>query len=125
MVANASLIPAFVNAGAGNFEKARDALTSSGRFDIREVQPEKLEKEIKAAAAAGAQRILIAGGDGSICAAAQAISGTDVELAILPGGTLNHFAIDHGIPVDLSEAANVALGTMTKRVDVGFAGERV
>ncbi len=124
-MANASLIPAFVNPGAGNFEKARDALTSSGRFDVREVDPANLEKEIKLAVEAGAKRILIAGGDGSIRAAAQAISGTDVELAILPGGTLNHFAIDNGIPVDLAEAAKVAIGTVTKTVDVGFAGKRL
>jgi diacylglycerol kinase family enzyme len=125
VAADASLIPAFVNPGAGNFEKARDALTSSGRFDLREVAPEKLEQEVKRAVTAGAKRILIAGGDGSICAAAQAVSGTDTELAILPSGTLNHFAIDHGIPADFEEAVNVAIGTRTTTVDVGFAGKRV
>ncbi len=124
-MADASLIPAFVNPGAGNFEKARDALTSSGHFDVREVEPANLEKEIKRAVSDGAKRILIAGGDGSICAAAQVVSGTDVELAILPGGTLNHFAIDNGIPVDLPEAAKVAIGTRTATVDVGYAGNRV
>jgi diacylglycerol kinase family enzyme len=124
-VADASLIPAFVNPGAGNFEKARDALASSGHFDVREVEPAKLEQEIRRAVAAGATRILIAGGDGSICAAAQAVSGSDVELAILPAGTLNHFAIDHGIPLDFAEAVNVAIGTKTRTVDVGFAGKRV
>jgi len=124
-VTDASLIPAFVNRGAGNFEKARDALSSSGRFDIHEVEPSKLEQEIKRAVAAGAKRILIAGGDGSVCSAAQAIAGKDVELAVLPGGTLNHFAIDHGIPLDLAEAAAVALGTKTTTVDVGYAGKRV
>jgi diacylglycerol kinase family enzyme len=124
-VTDASLIPAFVNRGAGNFEKARDALSSSGRFDIREVEPANLEQEIKQAVAAGAKRILIGGGDGSICSAAQAISATAIELAILPGGTLNHFAIDHGIPLDLEEAAKVAIGTKTTTVDVGYAGKRV
>jgi len=124
-MADASLIPAFVNPGSGNFEKARDALTSSGHFDVQEVEPANLERAIKQAVSAGAKRILIAGGDGSICAAAQVVSGTDVELAILPGGTLNHFAIDNGIPVDLAEAAKVAIGTTTRTVDVGFAGKRV
>lgn len=122
---DASLIPAFVNRGSGNFEKARDALSSSGRFDIHEVEPAKLEQEIKRVVAAGAKRILIAGGDGSICAAAQAIADKEVELAVLPGGTLNHFARDHGIPLDLAEAAVVALGTRTTTVDVGYAGKRV
>lgn len=122
---DASLIPAFVNRGSGSFEKARDALASSGRFDLHEVEPSKLQSEIKRAFAAGAKRILIAGGDGSICAAAQVVTGSDVELAVLPGGTLNHFASDHGIPLDPVEAVKVATGTKTTTVDVGFAGERV
>jgi diacylglycerol kinase family enzyme len=124
-VTDASLIPAFVNSLAGNFKEARDALASSGHFDVREVEPKRLEEEIKRAVASGAKRILIAGGDGSIRAAAQAVSGTDAELAIFPGGTLNHFAKHHGIPIDLAEAAKVAMGTKTRTVDVGFAGERV
>ena len=122
---DASLIPAFVNREAGSFEKARDALASSGRFDLHEVEPSGLKSEIKRAVAAGAKRILISGGDGSICAAAQVISGSDVELAVLPGGTLNHFALDHGIPLDPREAVKVAIGTGTTTVDVGYAGERI
>lgn len=124
-MANDSLIPAFVNPGSGNSEKAREALTSSGRFDVRDVEPEKLEEATKAAMASGAKRILIAGGDGSIGTGAAAVSGTPVELAVLPAGTLNHFAIDSGIPVDLTEAAQVALGARTASVDVGYSGERL
>lgn len=120
-----SRIPAFVNRGSGSYEKAREALASSGRFDVREVDPAKLESEIRNAVSAGAKRILIAGGDGSICAAAAAVHGTDVELAILPAGTLNHFAIDNGIPLDLAEAATVGIGSRTATVDVGFAGKRL
>lgn len=122
---NGSLIPAFVNPGSGNSEEAREALASSGRFDIREVDPEKLEDETRSVVKAGAKRILVAGGDGSISTAAAAISGSDVELAVLPAGTLNHFAIDSGIPVDLAEAVRVAAGNRTMRVDVGYAGERL
>jgi diacylglycerol kinase family enzyme len=124
-VTNASLIPAFVNPGAGNFEKARDALASSGHFDVREVDPGKLREVIKEAIASGAKRVVVAGGDGSICAGAAAISGTDVELAVIPAGTLNHFAIDSGIPIDLAEAVKVGIGTKTMTVDVGYAGERL
>lgn len=124
-VTDGSLIPAFVNRGSGNSEKAREALASSGRFDIREVEPSKLEDEIRNAVKAGARRILIAGGDGSICTGAGAICGSEVELAVLPAGTLNHFAIDSGIPTDLAEAAKVGVGTATATVDVGHAGDRV
>ena len=120
-----SLIPAFVNPGSGNSEKAREALASSGHFDIREVEPARLEDEIRSVIKAGAKRILVAGGDGSICTGAAAICGSDVELAVLPAGTLNHFAIDTGIPIDPDEAVKVGVGTRTMTVDVGYAGNRV
>lgn len=120
-----SRIPAFVNRGSGNYEKAREALASSGHFDVREVDPAKLEHEIRALVANGATRVLVAGGDGSICAGAAAVSGTSAELAVLPAGTLNHFAIDNGIPLDLDEAAKVAIGAGTTTVDVGYAGKRL
>ena len=124
-VTDRSLIPAFVNPGSGNAEKAREALASSGHFDVKEVEPARLKDEIGAAVKAGARRVLIAGGDGSICSGAAAVCGTDVELAVLPAGTLNHFAIDSGIPVDFAEALKVGVGTRTMTVDVGYAGERV
>ena len=124
-MAGATLIPAFVNPGSGNSEKAREALASSGRFDVHEVEPARLRKEIEKAVEAGATRVLVAGGDGSICTGAAAICGKEIELAVLPAGTLNHFAIDSGIPVDLAEAAKVAAGTKTITVDVGYAGDRV
>ncbi len=120
-----ALIPAFVNPGSGNSEKARGALASSGRFDIREIQPDRLEEDIREVVKAGAKRILVAGGDGSIRAGAGAIRDDDVELAVLPAGTLNHFAIDNGIPTDLAEAAKVGAGTATATVDVGYAGDRI
>lgn len=119
------LIPAFVNPGSGNSEKAREALASSGLFDTREIEPEKLADAIREAIKAGATRILVAGGDGSICAGAGAVSGSEAELAILPTGTLNHFALDNGIPLDPAEAAKVASGTTTVTVDVAYAGERI
>lgn len=124
-MADATLIPAFVNPGSGNSEKAREALASSGHFDVRDVDPKKLKEEIEHAVEAGAKRILVAGGDGSICTGAAAICGKEVELAVVPAGTLNHFAIDSGIPVDLAEAVKVGVGTETMTVDVGYAGERV
>jgi diacylglycerol kinase family enzyme len=125
VVTDVALIPAFVNPESGNSEKAREALASSGRFDIREIQPARLDEEIRKAVKAGAKRILVAGGDGSICTGAGAICGSEVELAVLPAGTLNHFAIDSGIPADLAEAARVGVGTATATVDVGYAGDRV
>jgi diacylglycerol kinase family enzyme len=59
------------------------------------------------------------GGDGTIASAAQIIAGTDVELALLPLGTFNHFARDLGIPTDLHEAAALAAHGMARGIDIG------
>lgn len=116
-------IPAFVNPKAGSADDARKALESAGSFDLRATGADSLQQGIREAVSSGAKRILVSGGDGTIASAAGVLAGTDVELAVLPGGTLNHFAKDHGIPEDLDEAVAVALGGDTSEVDVGYAGD--
>jgi diacylglycerol kinase family enzyme len=104
----ATLIPAFVNEGAPNVAAAREALTIAGGFDVRAVGPEGLRSAVRDAVRGGARRLLVAGGDGSVASAAGEVVDTDVELAILPCGTLNHFAKDLQLPLDLVKAARVA-----------------
>src|SRR5678815_4904953 len=110
---NASRIPAFVNPESGTADKARDALEHAGLFDIIEVPPAQLRDRISETVRKGVERFLIAGGDGSIRTAVEVAAGTDVTMAVLPAGTLNHFAKDHGLPTDLDEAAVVAGGSFT------------
>ncbi len=74
-------------------------------FDLKAVQPHEIESTLKRAIDQGTKRILVAGGDGTIATSAALVARSDVELAILPGGTLNHFAKDHNIPTDLGKAA--------------------
>jgi diacylglycerol kinase family enzyme len=62
--------------------------------------------------------VLVAGGDGTLATAAAVLAGIGVELAVLPGGTLNHFARDHGIPTELPDAVQVALTGVPRAVDV-------
>ena len=66
-------IPAFVNPLAGNADAARAALSAVGGFDIREVPPQTLAEHVAAAIGEGATRVLVAGGDGSIGSAADAL----------------------------------------------------
>jgi len=70
------------------------------------------------------RRIVVAGGDGTAACAAQAIIGSDAELALLPLGTLNHLARDLGIPADLNAAAEVAAHGAATRIDVGEVNGR-
>jgi diacylglycerol kinase family enzyme len=119
------MIPAFVNPLAGNAESARAALRAVGGFDIREVPPDTLAEQVRDAIAQGAGRILVAGGDGTIGSAAGVLSGTDVELAILPCGTLNHLAKDLALPLDLEQAARVALDGVAIPVDAAVVNDRI
>lgn len=124
MATDAQRIPAFVNPKSGTADGARKAL-ATGPFDVHEVQPDKLKDEISEEVKKGPKRILIAGGDGTIRTAVEAVAGTGVELAVLPSGTLNHFAKDHELPADLDEAAVVAAGPAVGPVDVGRVGENL
>lgn len=68
----------------------------------------------------GTRRLLICGGDGTLSAAVAAAAGTALEIAVFPGGTLNHFAHDFGIPVDDPAAAlDLAVTGRSRPVDLG------
>jgi diacylglycerol kinase family enzyme len=116
-------IPALVNPAAGNAKEASAALTAAG-FDVRETAPERIAEVVKSLLAEGARRIVVAGGDGTIGTAAAILAGTPCELAVIPGGTLNHFAKDHGIPESLEEAVQLAASGVARPVDVATVGGR-
>jgi diacylglycerol kinase family enzyme len=67
----------------------------------------------------GASVIVAAGGDGTVSAAASALAATDAALGVLPLGTLNHFAKDIGVPLDLGKAAESITRGRTVTIDVG------
>jgi diacylglycerol kinase family enzyme len=113
---------AFLNAAGGSAEAARKALTEAG-LELEEVQPSELQKRLQQEIDTGAKRILVAGGDGTIATAASLVAKTDIELAILPAGTLNHFAKDHNIPTDFGEAARVATEGLVVRADLGYVND--
>lgn len=78
-------------------------------------------------AAAGARRVLVAGGDGTVCEAAEglAASGGRCELAILPLGTGNDGARTLEVPGKLDRAARVATGGVVRKVDLIRVGDRL
>lgn len=73
----------------------------------------------------GCDSLVAGGGDGTIntCASAALVRG--IPLGVLPLGTLNHFAKDLGIPLELEEAAKVILEGVVCRVDVGEINGRI
>jgi diacylglycerol kinase family enzyme len=73
----------------------------------------------------GCQVLVAGGGDGTINCAASAAVGRNIPLGVLPLGTLNHFAKDVGIPLDLEDAAKVVLTGVECKVDVGEVNGRI
>ena len=118
-------IHAFVNSEAGTADDACEALDKSRSFRVERVAPKELASRVRRAVEDGARRVLVAGGDGSIATAADALRGRSCELAILPGGTLNHLAQDLGLPSNLDDAVRVAAGPTTRTIDVGEVNGRI
>ena len=71
----------------------------------------------------GADLIVAYGGDGTIVDVVNGVAGTDVPLAILPGGTGNGAAKELGIPLDLNEATEAIFNYPIQTIDLGFAND--
>jgi diacylglycerol kinase family enzyme len=124
-VTGAPPLPVFVNPAGGSADAVRAAVRADGRFVLREVAPDRLGEALAAAAAAGEHRIAVAGGDGTIAIAAAAAAEHGFELAVLPGGTLNHFARDLGLPLgDLAACLTIAATGAAAAADLGTVNGR-
>jgi YegS/Rv2252/BmrU family lipid kinase len=67
------------------------------------------------------ERVVIAGGDGTIHSAVQVLAKTDVEVGILPQGTANNFAGALRLPQDLPTAFRVIAEGVAQPVSLGEA----
>jgi diacylglycerol kinase family enzyme len=101
-----------------------EAFAATGRaIDLRLLDGGEIADAAKRHA--GAPVVVVGGGDGTIGAAASALAHTSSALAVLPLGTRNHFARQLGLPLDLAEAARLAVSGQRRRIDIGVAGDRV
>jgi diacylglycerol kinase family enzyme len=81
--------------------------------------------EVKRALDSGASVVTAGGGDGTVSTIAGALLGSGVALGVLPLGTLNHFAKDLGVPMDLDKAIGVVADGRRICVDVGEVNGRI
>lgn len=84
------------------------------------------ERLARESAAAGVDAVIVYGGDGTVTEAAAGLVGTDVPLAVLPGGTANAIALALGIPPDLQGAAALLTSgeAVSRQVDMGRTGDK-
>jgi len=84
----------------------------------------KLGIRARAAVEAGCRVLVAAGGDGTVNAVTSAVVGRETPLGVLPVGTLNHFAKDVGLPLELPDAARIVAQGAVRQVDVGEVNGR-
>ncbi|MFC4851997.1 diacylglycerol/lipid kinase family protein [Actinophytocola glycyrrhizae] len=107
--------------GRTDADRIRQLLAGAGA----EVEPMGLD-QLDAPLPAGTERVVVAGGDGSIGVAAMAAARAGVPLAVLATGTANDFANALGLPTDLETACPLAAdpAARTEPREIGLVGER-
>jgi diacylglycerol kinase family enzyme len=118
-------------AGASHSEElgraVADAFASCGIEARVEVARggEQIVEFARRALSNGACALVAGGGDGTVSAVASLLAGTEKPLGVLPLGTLNHFAKDLNIPLEVEEAARNVCEGRAVRVDVGEVNGQV
>ena len=116
-------LPLYYNPDSGSSAKVLEALQDDARVRMEAVSVEQMVQELKRAVQYRMKRVLVCGGDGTIALAAAQLAGRMTELAVIPGGTLNHFAQRTGLPNNAVEALEVALHGRARPVDVGYVND--
>ena len=124
-------VPVIVNASSGSQQTGEFSADLAKRFksagievEITIADPSEIVAQSRRAAMAKPHLIVVGGGDGTLSAAAPTLVGTETTLGILPLGTLNHFAKDLRIPLDLDGAIETIAKGRTAKVDLGAVNER-
>ncbi len=108
--------------GARLFREAQSQLRAAGvclSSEIAERDPARMRGHVEAAVRAGADLVIVGGGDGSISGTIGALLESDCAFAPLPLGTANSFARTLGIGTELGDAVAAIAGGATRRIDLG------
>jgi diacylglycerol kinase family enzyme len=120
-------VAAIINSEAGSVgASGLDAGSVRRLFQVAGVEAEvhfvpgdQIVEKARAALGSGVEAVVAGGGDGTVRSVAGVLVGGNVPLGVLPVGTLNHFARDLGIPVDLPAAARLVAEGVPRALDVG------
>ncbi|MEB3032930.1 diacylglycerol kinase [[Mycobacterium] nativiensis] len=121
-------ITMLTNPAAGHGNAGHAAERALAQFHRRGVDvnhivgsdPQHARQLLDQALAGGTDAVVVAGGDGVISLALQALALGDVPLGIVPAGTGNDHAREYGLPTgDPEAAADVVADGFTETVDLG------
>jgi diacylglycerol kinase (ATP) len=85
------------------------------------VGPGDAEAQAERAVEQGYETIVAAGGDGTVNEVVNGIGSSPVTLGILPMGTVNVFAMELGIPLNLERAWKIIRARKTRPIDLASA----
>jgi diacylglycerol kinase family enzyme len=120
--------------GSGDAEEAeaqmREVFETAGQAHefLRVDQPDSIPGVAKRAAAMARERrgaVIVAGGDGTINAIAQAVLTEQLPFGIVPQGTFNYSSRAHGVPLDARAAAQALVEPRLKPIQVGVVNDRI
>ena len=83
-----------------------------------------LAAEARRAVEEGVDRLIVAGGDGTVHLAVPALVGSETCLGLVPVGRGNDYAASLGVPGKPAEAVGHALAAPSRLLDVGRVGDR-
>ena len=121
-------LPVILNRSSGSVEdrEVEDRIRHAFRehagveVDLRRGEDGKDVVRLAREAVAGpSDVVVVGGGDGTIGSVASILAGGEKAMGVLPLGTLNHFAKDLEIPLDVEEAARTVVEGRVVRVDMG------
>lgn len=84
--------------------------------------PREVERLAGNLARAGAETIVVCGGDGTLQKAVRGLAGSETRLVIAPGGRGNDFYQSLGLPGEVDRVAQLALGWESRTIDLGLVG---
>ena len=79
----------------------------------------RAQKRVREAIDAGAELLVIWGGDGMVQRCIDVAAGKHVSIAVIPAGTANLLATNLKIPMTIADAVKVALHGDSRTIDVG------
>lgn len=127
-------IPVIINSESGTVRAHAEEFSETAlrrRFESHGVSPrlhytsgDQVQAAVRELANSGAESLVVGGGDGTIGGAVDVMARTDINLGVLPLGTLNHFAKDLGIGEDVDTAIQTIAAGNIRAVDYATVNGR-
>lgn len=110
--------------GSGFGKSELNRMMHAATIEVEDWIPisQQMERHLKPHIIAG-MTIAVVGGDGTQRAVASLLVGTKATMAPLPGGTLNHFTKDLGVPQDMNDAIGCLSKLKPKQIDTAVVND--